>query len=217
MRQQINENPMVQAGLVGLLVLVCVFMLYTRVISGGSSGEAAAPPPATSSDTATTATTPSAAAPAETAVAPEDATGSEAPPVAPPMAPDDAQTGGLEAGKGMPQPVVDAYADDKAVVLLIVRQAGIDDRRVKSSVKALEADPNIAVFVTGARNVADYSQIANGVGVSQVPALIVMKPRSVSGDVPLASVSYGFRGTASVVQAVEDALYDGRNVPYFPE
>ena len=220
MREQINENPVVQAVLVGVLVLACVFMLWTRVISGGSSGEAAPPPPPTSSDASTTAPpAASAEAPAATAPAPTapDATspGVDAP-EPPPGA--DVAGGGLEAGKGMPQPVVEAYEDDKAVVLLIVRQAGVDDKRVEASVQALEADPRVAVFVTGARNVARYSQIANGVGVNRVPALIVMKPRSVSkGGMPVASVSYGFRGPASVVQAVKDALYDGKNVPYYPE
>ena len=219
MREQINENPAVQAVLVGILVLACVFMLWTRVISGGSSGEAPPPPP-TSSDTATTAPpTASAEAPAASAPAPTapDATspGVDAPEPPPGT---DVAAGGLEAGKGMPEPVVSAYEDGKAVVLLIVRQAGVDDKRVKTYVRALEVDPSVAVFVTGARNVARYSQIANGVGVNRVPALIVMQPRSVSeGGMPVASVSYGFRGPASVVQAVKDALYDGKNVPYDPE
>jgi hypothetical protein len=116
----------------------------------------------------------------------------------------------------MPQGVVEAYEAGDAVVLLIVRQAGIDDKRVKESVTALEAHSGTSVFVTGARNVARYSQIANGVGVSQVPALIVVQPRSVS-EVPTASVSYGFRSPQSVVQALRDALYEGKNVPYYPE
>ena len=137
-------------------------------------------------------------------------------PTAPP-AEDAVSSGKLEAGKGMPQPVVNAYDDDKAVVVLIVRQAGIDDKRVENSVQVLEADPNVTVFVTGAKNVARYSQIANGVGVSRVPALIVVQPRSVSDGVPTASVSYGFRSPASVAQAVKDSLYDGRDVPYYPE
>ena len=220
MREQINENPAVQAVLVGVLVLVSVFMLWTRVISGGSSGEAAPPPPPTSSD-ASPAAPPSASAEAPAASAPAptapDATspGVDAPEPPPGT---DVAAGGLEAGKGMPRPVVSAYEDGKAVVLLIVRQAGVDDKRVKTYVRALEVDPRVAVFVTGARNVARYSQIANGVGVNRVPALIVMQPRSVSeGGMPVASVSYGFRGPASVVQAVKDALYDGKNVPYYPE
>ena len=218
MREQINENPAVQGALVGLLLLACAFMLYTRVLSGGSSAETAAPPPATSSDS--TAPAPPAPAGAPVAEAPAAAPGAETPGAAAPSTPPggtEVGAGGLEAGKGMPQPVVDAWDDDKAIVVLIVRQAGADDKRVKASVRALEANSDVAVFVTGARNVARYSQIANGVGVSRVPALIVMKPRSVSDGVPTASVSYGFRGPASVVQAVTDSLYEGRNVPYFPE
>ena len=216
MRQQINENPVVQAAFVGLLLLVCVFMLYTRVLSGGSSGEEA-PPPTTSSDTATespapaTSAVPTAPAAGDSAVAPTV----EPPPAAGPGS-DASVPAKLEAGKGMPEAVVDAYEAGDAVVILIVRQAGIDDKRVKGYVEILEADSGTTVFVTGARNVARYSQIANGVGVNRVPALIVMQPRSVS-DVPTASVSYGFRSPQSVVQAVRDARYDGKKLPYYPE
>lgn len=220
MRESINSNPVVQAVLVGILLLACAFMLYTRVLSGGSSGEeAASTPPVTTTPPAGGDATETPVAP-ETAGAPAtpDATAPEsAAPAAPPTA-EGVAPGGLEAGKGMPQPVVDAYEDDKAVVLLVVRQAGIDDKRVENSVQVLEADPGVTVFVTGAKNVARYSQIANGVGVSRVPALIVMKPRSISDGVPTASVSYGFRSPASVVQAVKDALYEGNdNKPYYPE
>jgi hypothetical protein len=45
----------------------------------------------------------------------------------------------------------------------------------------------------------------------------VVRPRDLSGGVPQASVSYGFRGPDSVEQAVRDALYDGKsNLPYYP-
>jgi hypothetical protein len=220
MRESINSNPVVQAVFVGILLLACAFMLYTRVLSGGSSGEeAASTPPVTTTPPAAVGATEAPVAPeAAGAPATPDATAPEsAAPVAPPTA-DSVAPGGLEAGKGMPQPVVDAYEDDKAVVLLVVRQAGIDDKRVENSVKVLEADPGVTVFVTGAKNVARYSQIANGVGVSRAPALIVMKPRSISDGVPTASVSYGFRSPASVVQAVKDALYEGSDdKPYYPE
>ena len=34
---------------------------------------------------------------------------------------------------------------------------------------------------------------------------------------PAATVSYGFRGPASVEQALEDALYKGpKDIPYYP-
>jgi hypothetical protein len=220
MRESINSNPVVQAAFVGVLLLACLFLLYTRVISAGSSGDAASSEPATPPAATTESAAPTATAPAAPgATAPETAapTGPEtAAPTAPP-ADGAVSPGGLEAGKGMPKPVVDAYEDDKAVVLLVVRQAGIDDKRVENSVQVVEADPDVTVFVTGAKKIARYSQIANGVGVSRVPALIVMKPRSVSDGVPTASVSYGFRSPASVAQAVEDSLYDGRDVPYYPE
>ena len=222
MRESINGNPVVQAALVGLLLLACAFLLYTRVFAAGSSGDAASSEPATPPAATTESAAPAPTGTAETTETADvpAAPGATAPETAAPTAPPAegaVSPGKLEAGKGMPQPVVDAYEDDKAVVLLIVRQAGIDDKRVESSVQVLEADPNVTVFVTGAKNVARYSQIANGVGVSRVPALIVMKPRSVSDGVPTASVSYGFRSPASVAQAVKDSLYDGRDVPYYPE
>lgn len=217
MREQINENPIAQAVLVGILLLGCVFLLYTRVIAGDSS-EPAEPAATAPTDAATGApATPSAAAPSgASAATPAAPDGTSAAPTAPVPGAPATVSGKLEAGKGMPQGVVDAYEAGDAVVLLIVKQSGVDDKRVKSYVRLLELDPDVEVFVTGAKNVARYSQIANGVGVSRVPALIVVQPRKVS-DVPTASVSYGFRSPQSVVQAVKDALYKGKNVPYYPE
>jgi hypothetical protein len=53
--------------------------------------------------------------------------------------------------------------------------------------------------------------------VSQVPALVVVRPRRLSGSVPQAQLSYGFRNSQAVVQAVHDALYSGKdNLPYSP-
>jgi hypothetical protein len=55
------------------------------------------------------------------------------------------------------------------------------------------------------------------VGVNRVPALVVVRPRRLSGSVPEAQVSYGFRNSQSVVQAVQDALYSGKDdLPYSP-
>jgi hypothetical protein len=176
MRESINGNPVVQAVFVGVLLLACAFLLYTRVLSAGSSGDAASSEPATPPAATTESAVPPATEAAGTAdvpAAPGATTPETAAPTAPP-AEGAVSPGKLEAGKGMPRSVVDAYDDDKAVVLLIVRQAGIDDKRVENSVNVLEADPDVTVFVTGAKNVARYSQIANGVGVSRVPALIVM-------------------------------------------
>lgn len=221
MRRSANENPIVRMGLIGVLVIVFAFILYTRVLSSDTAAEPSATtesstavPPATAAPGAPA--TPTAPAPAEGTVAP-DAAAPAVPAV--PSAPEQGTVppSALVPGKGLPEPVVKAYADGKAVVLLIVRQAGIEDKPVKAAVNALRSRPDLAVFVTGAKNIADYSRITNGLAVSRVPALIVIRPRSVSGDVPEASVSYGFRSAESVLQAVSDAIYDGHDVPYYPE
>lgn len=236
MRRAANEKPVVQMVLIGILVVLFAVVLYTRILSSDSGAE---PTSATESSTAAPPATgaPAAPAPAEGTVAP-DATAPSAP-VAP-SGPDQATVppSALVPGPGLPEAVVKAYADGKAIVLLIVRacgsgpvgaggssgpcvgrwrEAGTDDKSVKAAVKLLRSSPDLAVFVTGAKNIARYSRITNGVAVSRVPALIVIRPKRVSGDVPEASVSYGFRGPESVLQAVNDAIYDGHDVPYYPE
>jgi len=216
-RRAANENPVVQMALIGALVAVFAFMFYTRVLSGGSEADSA-------TTESSTATTPTVTTPTDTAPAVPGAAAPAAPGTAPgavpaPTPPSDGTgaSGNFESGPGLPEPVAAAYNAGEAVALLIIRQAGIEDKQVKAAVNALRARPDLAVFVTGAKNIARYSQIANGVAVSRVPALIVIRPKALSADVPEASVSYGFRGPESVLQAVDDALYDGRDVPYYPE
>ena len=75
----------------------------------------------------------------------------------------------------------------------------------------------LAVFVAHANQVARYSRITQGVGVSQAPALIIVRPMKVSGSVPEAQVTYGFRDSRTVVQYVHDAIYSGKDdLPYSP-
>ena len=102
-------------------------------------------------------------------------------------------------------------------MLLVVRGGGIDDRLVHSSVRLLSAEGGVATFVTRANKIARYARITQGVGVSQAPALVVVRPKRVSGSVPEAQVEYGFRDSQGVVQAVHDAVYSGKdNLPYSP-
>jgi hypothetical protein len=221
-RRAINENPVVQAAFIGVLVLVFAVFLFTRVLSGSGSSSSGSP-------TAGATTTP--AAPGATGtVAPETGAVPTAPavPAAPaaPTAPEGTvPPGTLEASKGLPASIVKAYEADKAIVLLIVKENGLEDRVVKAWVKALRSHPEVikdnhglAVFVTGAKHISRYSRITLGVDVSRVPALVVVRPKSLSGDVPEATVRYGFRGPDSVLQAVKDALYKGpEDVPYYPD
>ena len=124
------------------------------------------------------------------------------------------------AGPGLPKPVVDAYNSGDTVVLMIYRLKGIDDPFVFKAKGLLEALPpssgiETSVFLVRAQNISRYSRITQGVNVDHVPAIVVIKPKELT-DAPTASVSYGVRGPASVVQIVEDAVYAGRELPYYP-
>jgi hypothetical protein len=219
MRSAINENPVVQAALIGVMVIAFAFLLFTRVLNQSEPAEPASTTPATGTEAAAgTATAPTGTA-APQPTAPEAAVPEAAPAPIPAPAPSGgyAPESALVPGKGLPVNVLKAYADGKVVVLLVVRHRGIDDKPVKQSVEALSNRDDVAVFVTGAKDIARYSRITQGVSVSRVPALVVVRPRNLTEGLPEASVSYGFRGPASVVQAVEDAQYQGKKVPYYPE
>jgi hypothetical protein len=199
-RKAINENQLVQVGLIGLLAVIVGFLLLTRVMNKSSGGEA---PPA---ETTPAAVTPEAATPAP----------AEATPPAPAFGAD--ATEAFEAGPGLPSSIVDAYDAGKTVALLVVRTKGIDDRALRLTSIALATRPEVKLFVVPAKHIARYSRIASGVDVERVPALVVISPKKLAkGGLPNASVSYGFRGPASVVQAVKDAEYKGKtNLPYYP-
>jgi hypothetical protein len=208
-RKAVNENPVVQIGLIGVLALIVGFLFITRM--HGSSPPA--PAAATTAAPATAAAAPATTTPTDGAAAPAasaPATGSQTVP-APAAA-------GFVAGPGLPAPVVKAYAQNKVVVLLVTRRAGIDDRDVRAAVQKLRSRADVAVFTTPARNVARYSRIASGVNLDRVPAIVTIRPRNLTkGDTPEASVRYGFRGDESVLQAVRDALYRGpKDLSFFP-
>lgn len=210
MRRAINENPIAQAAIVGLLVIAVAFLLMTRVLNQDSQGDAAEPTASSSASTPADAA-PSAASPTPAAGA-ADAQAPAAPAAGPTPASD------FVAGPGLPASVVQAYDDGDAVVLLVTRKAGIEDKRLRAMVGQARGVGNVSVFTTNAHGIARYSRIAEGVDVSRVPALVVIRPRKLNDGVPQASVSYGFRGPDSVEQAVRDALYDGKSdLPYYPE
>jgi hypothetical protein len=209
-RDKLNNSPAAQIGLVVVLIAAAAFMFLKP--GGGEEGEEAAPTEATVSVAGTEATgTATAATPGE--------------------AVEGAVEGAVEAASAetssaaiastipvppMPMPVAAAYDADKIVVLLVVHDGGIDDRLVARSVDLLKALPDVAVFVVPAKRIAHYAAITLGADVEQVPALLVMRPRRLSGGVPQASVNYGFQTPQSVVQAVVDAGYKGPEATYHP-
>ena len=75
---------------------------------------------------------------------------------------------------------------------------------------------NVLLFIVRAKEIARYAAITVGLEVNRVPALIVMKPKRLSSGTPQASISYGFQTPQSVLQAVLDAGYRGREVTYHP-
>jgi hypothetical protein len=226
MRKALNENPLVQIGILGVLALVVGFLLITQMGGGSSTSTSTTTPSsgatstvpdasAATTDSSATATTPSTATAPSTGAAtvtPDVSSSATSGAAAPAPTP-----GKFVAGPGLPSSVVNAYKADKVVVLLVVRHGGIDDDAVKASVERMHGLPDVAVFITNAGHVSRYSRIASGVNLDRVPALIVVRPAKLTHGTPTAMVSYGFRGPQSVAQAIADALYKGpTNVPYYP-
>jgi hypothetical protein len=196
MREKLNENPMAQAALIGVLLVAAALMLLKPFGGGGESEESAgAEAPAVSTEETavegTTAAVPGAVPAATAATAP-----------LPP--------------RPLPAQFLRAYDSGRTVVLLVVDDGGIDDRLVARSTSRLAAMPGVATFIVPASKIARYASITDGVGVNRVPALLVVRPKRLSHGQPTASVSYGFQGPQSVVQAVVDARYQGRTLSYHP-
>jgi hypothetical protein len=221
MRQALNNNPKVQIATIGVLVVVVGLFFMMNMKKSGSSSPASSAVSATSGAAGSTASaTPGTTSPvtvggSASAGASAPSTGSAGPITLPsesqPVTPDS-----LIPGPGLPRPVAKAYKSGDAIALLIVRGGAIDDRLVRQSVEQLSRE-GVAVFVARAKDVARYSRITAGAGVDRTPALVVVRPRKESGATPQATVSYSFRDSAGVVQAVHNALYSGPDdLPYYP-
>jgi hypothetical protein len=211
-REKINSDPKYQIGLVALLVVVAGYMLLGGGLGGGGSEEETAPTEAT------------------VAVAGTGAVGT-ATGATPGEAVEGAVEGALEAAAGevpasavaasvpappLPHPVTKAYDSGKTVVLLVVRDGGIDDKLVATSTKRLAGFEDVSLFVVPVKQIARYSAITLGVDVQRVPALIAMRPRDLSDGVPQASVLYGFQSAQAIEQAMRDATYQGPEATYHP-
>lgn len=190
MREKLNENPLAQAALVGVLLVVAAIFLLGKG-GGGKEEESAAP--ATSATTTSSTLEPGAAPVA----LPAPGSGPAAPP-APPHA------------------VVSAFRANQTVVLLFVRHGGIDDRLVAHAATRLRSLSGVATFVVPSDHLARYVSIAQGVDLNRLPALVVLRPKALTHGVPSASVQYGFQSSESIVQAVLDADYHGGTLPYHP-
>lgn len=213
MRKALNENPVVQMAMVGVLLVVAALLLFGGVLKKKEDSNETTTLPTTGASAAPAtagappATDPAAAAPTTDPAAAAGAAGTTA----------SAPVGGIPAvpGPELPANVQSAIDGGKLIVLLVVRGGGIDDKRVARAVHRLAGLPGTEVFTTKARGISRYSRITQGVNVTRVPALVVVDP---TGDgTAEASVEYGFRSLPSVVQAVRDILYQGPTVAYSPD
>lgn len=194
MREKLNDNPMAQIALVGVLLVVAAVFLLGKMGGGESEEEEASSP---------------AAEAAVTAVANELEAGQQ--PVRLP-----APGSGLGAVPPPPRAVVDAVDAGDVVAILFVRDGGIDDRLVREAVGRLESFSGVATFVVPAHKLFRWVSISQGVDLSRVPALVVIRPENLSRQYDPASVHYGFQSAQAVVQTVADARYHGGTLPYHP-
>jgi hypothetical protein len=195
MRERLNENPMAQVALIGVLLVAAALMLLKPFGGGGESEESAGDEVAavsTEEPAVEGAASSPGAVPAETAATA-------------PLPP-----------RPLPTRFMAAYDSGKTVVLLVVDDGGIDDRLVARSTSRLATMSGVATFIVPASKIARYASITDGVGVNRVPALLVVRPKRLSHGQPTASVSYGFQGPQSLEQAVVDARYQGRTLSYHP-
>lgn len=189
MREKLNDNPLAQAAVVGVLLIAAAVFLM-----GGKGGEEKEGAAEGSGGSVSVAAPVEAGSPTQL---PPPGTGVGAPPP-------------------LPAAVTSAYAGGDTVVLLFVRDGGIDDRRVTRAVDDLNSMSRVATFVVPASRISRYAAIAQGADVNRVPALVVLSPKRVDAGVPKASVHYGYQSFQSVEQAVIDAGYKGKTLPYHP-
>jgi hypothetical protein len=208
MREKLNSNPLAQAAVIGVLLLGVGFFLLSSMGGGGEEAETT-----TTTSSATVSTPEGSASVTATVTMPvgEAAAAAATPSSVPPLPPDAAA-----GAPPLPRAIVAAFHANRTVVLLFVRQGGIDDGMVTAASVALASMPGVSTFVVPAGRIARYAAIAQGVAVDRVPALVVLRPKRLDRGIPVASVHYGFQSPENVVQAVIDAGYKGRTVDYHP-
>lgn len=200
MRDAINNNPVLQAAVIGVLLIGGLFFFLSST-GGGGEEEAEAPSTETTvtvgGEAAEGAVEAVAGAPSlESALSRVSAAATETPP--------------------LPAEVTAAWEANRTLVLLFVHDGGIDDRLVESATRGLGGFRDAELFIVPAAQISRYAAITEGVGVDRVPALVVVSPKDLEKSVPVASVHFGYQSPQSISQAVIDAGYEGPTVDYHP-
>jgi hypothetical protein len=198
---------MVQIAVVGvLLVAIGIFALSKM---GGGSGGSGGSEPTESITSSATVTTPEGTASVVATVTAPSGTATSAPPATLAEAPE-------VPAPPLPPKVTAAFDGGRTVVLLILKEGGIDDGRTVAASLPVSFARNVSLFVVPLRQVARYASITQGVKLERVPALIVISPKRLDHGVTAASIRYGYQTSESVMQAVKDANYQGGTLPYHP-
>jgi hypothetical protein len=118
----------------------------------------------------------------------------------------------------LPKAVDSAYENGSTIVLLVHRDGGIDDRKVKEAAAVLAGMPNVAYFPVSVDDISRYAAITGPLGVAGAPALVVVRRRGLnSGGAAQATVTYGFQTSEDIRQAVIDSDYNGPQLTYAPQ
>jgi hypothetical protein len=209
MREKLNENPIAQVALIAILAVVGVVIFIGQ--SGGEEEESAGTTEATvavaGTETSATATGATPGEAVEGAVSSLEAGASTSAVASPPA---------TVPTPSPPKRLIEAYESGKTVALLIVNPGAIDSAFSTQSSLLLAPYDDVLLFIVRAKEIARYAAITVGLEVNRVPALVVMKPKRLSHGTPQATVDYGLQTPESVVQAVLDANYHGRELAYHP-
>src|SRR5689334_11378321 len=136
MREQLNSNPLVQMGVIAVLLVAAAIFLLTSMGGGGEGSE---------SDSGSIAT----ASPGEGSA---PSPGEEAPAATSPSAPMPTL-----ATQPLPPPLLEAWNGNQIVVLLIVNDRGIDDDLVKLASSRLDGMAGVTTFVVPVSQIARYA------------------------------------------------------------
>lgn len=97
-------------------------------------------------------------------------------------------------------PVVRALARGDAVVLFLTRSGAADDAATRKAVASVKGMRNVSVVEAGLDELVDYRSVLSGAGVSQVPAVVIVR----TGH--KATLIEGFVDGKTLRQNIADAL-----------
>ena len=177
--------------------LVLAALLATR--NAGQGGEADVTPASPAKKPAAAAAAPAVKAPAKRADTKRDSAA---------VKPKKAEPAPAQKADAKPKveekalPAAQALESGTVVVLLVSRGGAADDTAVRQAVESLEDEHSgrVAVFTDGIQNLPVYQPLLAGVNVSQLPAVVIVRPGR------RARLLEGYIDKASLRQHVTDAL-----------